>query len=39
MITEIRTLLEQYASWLKESTNLREIDEYVEITNAIFGSA
>ena len=32
MITEIRTLLEQYASWLKESTNLREIDEYVEIT-------
>jgi hypothetical protein len=32
MIEEVRQLLDSYAIWLKEKTDLRAIDKYVEIT-------
>ena len=32
MIDEIRQLTEQYHAWLREKTNLRSIDDWVEIT-------
>ena len=32
MLEEIRALLDQYTAWLKDRTNLREINEWVEIT-------
>lgn len=33
MISEIQTLLDEYVAWLKQKTSLRQIDEWVEITN------
>ena len=32
MIAEIKSLMREYADWLVDRTQLREIDEYVEIT-------
>jgi hypothetical protein len=32
MLSDIQELLDRYNAWLKESTNLREIGEWVEIT-------
>ena len=32
MIEEIQTLLDQYWTWLKDRTNLREIGDWIEIT-------
>ncbi len=32
MIDEIKTLLDDYQSWLKDKTTLRQIEEWVEIT-------
>lgn len=32
MIDEIKTLLDNYISWLKDNTTLRQIDDWVEIT-------
>jgi len=32
MIGEIQSLLDEYMRWLKEKTQLRQIDDWVEIT-------
>jgi len=32
MIDEIQSLVDEYARWLKEKTQLRQVDEWVEIT-------
>jgi len=32
MINEIQRLVDEYASWLKEKTLIRQVDEWVEIT-------
>jgi hypothetical protein len=32
MLDEIKELLDQYSAWLKNSNNLREVDDWVEIT-------
>ena len=32
MLDEIRALLDQYSAWLRDKTNLREVNDWVEIT-------
>ena len=32
MLEEIRALLDQYSAWLRDKTNLREVNDWVEIT-------
>lgn len=32
MIQEIQNLLDQYATWLRNKTHLREVEDYIEIT-------
>lgn len=32
MINEIQSLLDEYTRWLKEKTQVRQVDEWVEIT-------
>lgn len=32
MLEEIRSLLDRYAAWLRDKTNLRELNDWVEIT-------
>ena len=32
MIDEMQTLLDQYVTWLREKTSLRQVDDWVEIT-------